>query len=36
MLVVVRLPELKVQRLPPHWEKEFGHLRAPGTGGESS
>ncbi len=34
MLVVVRLPELKVQRLPPHWEKEFGHLRAPGTGGD--
>jgi YbgC/YbaW family acyl-CoA thioester hydrolase len=29
MLAVVRLPELKVQRLPPHWEKEFGHLKGP-------
>jgi YbgC/YbaW family acyl-CoA thioester hydrolase len=28
MLVVVRLPELKVQRLPVHWENEFGHLKA--------
>jgi acyl-CoA thioester hydrolase len=28
LLVLVRLPELKVQRLPPHWETEFGHLKA--------
>jgi acyl-CoA thioester hydrolase len=28
MLVVVRLQELKVQRLPSHWETEFGHLKA--------
>lgn len=27
MLVVVRLPKLKVQRLPAHWETDFGHLR---------
>jgi YbgC/YbaW family acyl-CoA thioester hydrolase len=26
MLVVVRLPELKVQRLPSHWQVDFGHL----------
>jgi YbgC/YbaW family acyl-CoA thioester hydrolase len=26
-LVVVRLPELKVQRLPIHWQTEFGHLK---------
>ena len=28
MLVVVRLPEMKVMRLPAHWEREFGHLRS--------
>jgi YbgC/YbaW family acyl-CoA thioester hydrolase len=28
MLAVVQLPELKVQRLPAHWESEFGHLKA--------
>jgi YbgC/YbaW family acyl-CoA thioester hydrolase len=28
MLVVVQLPELKVQRLPSHWQADFGHLRA--------
>jgi len=33
---VVKLPELKVRRLPAHWEKEFGHLRAPGTSVENS
>ncbi len=27
MLAVVKLPELKVQRLPVHWETDFGHLR---------
>jgi YbgC/YbaW family acyl-CoA thioester hydrolase len=27
MLVVVRLPELKVQRLPAHWETDFRHLK---------
>jgi YbgC/YbaW family acyl-CoA thioester hydrolase len=26
MLVVVQLPELKVQRLPSHWKSDFGHL----------
>jgi YbgC/YbaW family acyl-CoA thioester hydrolase len=28
MLVVVQLPELKVQRLPSHWQTDFGHLKA--------
>ena len=28
MLVVVQLPDLKVQRLPSHWETDFGHLKA--------
>jgi YbgC/YbaW family acyl-CoA thioester hydrolase len=28
MLVVVKLPEMKVMRLPAHWESEFGHLKA--------
>src|SRR5215831_18089772 len=28
MLVVVRLPEMNIQRLPAHWQNEFGHLRA--------
>ncbi|HEX4200969.1 MAG TPA: thioesterase family protein [Chthoniobacterales bacterium] len=28
MLVVVRLPELKVQRLPTRWDTDFGHLKA--------
>ena len=27
MLVVVRLPELKVQRLPSNWRTDFGHLK---------
>jgi YbgC/YbaW family acyl-CoA thioester hydrolase len=27
MLVVVRLPKLKVQRLPTHWETDFSHLK---------
>ena len=27
MLAVVKLPELKVQRLPAHWESKFGHLK---------
>jgi YbgC/YbaW family acyl-CoA thioester hydrolase len=27
MLVVVRHPGLKVQRLPAHWKTDFGHLR---------
>jgi hypothetical protein len=27
MLVVVQLPDLKVQRLPSHWETDFGHLK---------
>jgi hypothetical protein len=27
MLVVVKLPELKVLRLPAAWEAEFGFLR---------
>jgi YbgC/YbaW family acyl-CoA thioester hydrolase len=27
MLVVVRLPELKVQRLPNNWHTDFGHLK---------
>jgi YbgC/YbaW family acyl-CoA thioester hydrolase len=27
MLVVVRLPELKVQRLPHNWQADFGHLK---------
>ena len=27
MLVVVKLPDMKVMRLPPHWEAEFAHLR---------
>ena len=27
MLVVVRLPALKVQRLPTRWDTDFGHLR---------
>ena len=28
MLVVVQLPDLKVKRLPPHWQIDFGHLKA--------
>jgi YbgC/YbaW family acyl-CoA thioester hydrolase len=28
MLTVVQLPELKVKRLPAHWQTDFGHLRA--------
>jgi YbgC/YbaW family acyl-CoA thioester hydrolase len=28
LLAVVRLPELKVQRLPSHWETDFAHLKA--------
>jgi YbgC/YbaW family acyl-CoA thioester hydrolase len=28
MLVVVQLPELKVQRLPSHWRTNFAHLKA--------
>jgi YbgC/YbaW family acyl-CoA thioester hydrolase len=28
MLVVVRLPDLKVKRLPDHWETDFGHLKS--------
>jgi YbgC/YbaW family acyl-CoA thioester hydrolase len=28
MLVVVQLPDLKVKRLPPHWQTDFGHLKA--------
>jgi YbgC/YbaW family acyl-CoA thioester hydrolase len=28
MLVVVRLPELKVRRLPTRWVADFGHLKA--------
>jgi YbgC/YbaW family acyl-CoA thioester hydrolase len=28
MLVVVQLPNLKVKRLPPHWQTDFGHLKA--------
>ncbi len=27
-LVVVQLPELKVRRLPGHWQTDFGHLNA--------
>ena len=27
MLVVVRLPELKVRRLPDHWRTDFAHLK---------
>jgi YbgC/YbaW family acyl-CoA thioester hydrolase len=27
LLVVVRLPELKVRRLPSHWQTDFGHLK---------
>jgi YbgC/YbaW family acyl-CoA thioester hydrolase len=27
MLVVVQLPELKVQRLPSHWRTDFAHLK---------
>jgi YbgC/YbaW family acyl-CoA thioester hydrolase len=27
MLVVVQLPELKVRRLPSHWQTDFGHLK---------
>jgi YbgC/YbaW family acyl-CoA thioester hydrolase len=27
-LVVVHLPELKVRRLPGHWQTDFGHLNA--------
>ena len=27
MLVVVKLPELKVQRLPVQWDHDFGHLK---------
>ena len=28
MLVVVQLPELKVRRLPSHWQTDFAHLKA--------
>ena len=28
MLVVVQLPDLKVKMLPPHWQTDFGHLKA--------
>lgn len=28
MLVVVKLPEMKVMRLPPHWETDFGDLKS--------
>ena len=28
MLVVVQLPDLKVKRLPPHWQTDYGHLKA--------
>ena len=28
MLAVVRLPELKVRRLPTRWDTDFGHLKA--------
>jgi len=28
MLVVVKLPDMKVMRLPDHWESKFGHLKA--------
>ena len=28
MLVLVQLPDLKVKRLPPHWQTDFGHLKA--------
>jgi hypothetical protein len=28
MLVVVKLPDMKVMRLPGHWESEFGHLKS--------
>ena len=27
MLVLVQLPDLKVKRLPPHWQTDFGHLK---------
>jgi YbgC/YbaW family acyl-CoA thioester hydrolase len=27
LLVVVHLPELKVQRLPGNWQTDFGHLK---------
>jgi YbgC/YbaW family acyl-CoA thioester hydrolase len=27
MLAVVRLPELKVRRLPDHWLTDYGHLK---------
>jgi YbgC/YbaW family acyl-CoA thioester hydrolase len=27
-LVVVQLPDLKVQRLPRHWQTDFAHLKA--------
>lgn len=32
MLAVVRLPDLKICRLPKHWEENFGHLRKKGHG----
>jgi YbgC/YbaW family acyl-CoA thioester hydrolase len=28
MLVVVKLPDMKVIRLPSHWETDFGHLKS--------
>jgi YbgC/YbaW family acyl-CoA thioester hydrolase len=28
LLAVVRLPDLKVLRLPSHWETDFAHLKA--------
>ena len=27
MLVLVQLPDLKVKKLPPHWQTDFGHLK---------
>ena len=27
MLVVVQLPELRIQRLPGHWQTDFSHLK---------
>ena len=27
MLVLVQLPDLKVKKLPPNWQTDFGHLK---------
>jgi YbgC/YbaW family acyl-CoA thioester hydrolase len=27
MLVIVQLPELRIQRLPGHWQTDFSHLK---------